>query len=115
MKRRALLTLCGRSLNRGGMVGALLQGAWPVRDQEPSGRTILDRVERLLWGRTVQGDYEMTITRPRWQRTLDLQVWMERPGRSFVRIRVLAGRTSVWASADSSGTAEKSGPQGTGV
>ncbi|HUG24490.1 outer membrane lipoprotein-sorting protein [Piscinibacter sp.] len=54
--------------------------------QEPSGRDILDRVERLLWGTTVQGEYEMTITTPRWQRSLALRVWMDRPRRSFVRI-----------------------------
>ncbi len=50
------------------------------------GREILDKVEKLLWGNTVQGDYEMTITTPRWQRTLRLKVWMDRPKRSFVRI-----------------------------
>jgi outer membrane lipoprotein-sorting protein len=54
--------------------------------QEPSGREIVDRVEQLLWGRTVQGDYEMTISTARWQRTLGLKVWIERPKRSFVRI-----------------------------
>jgi outer membrane lipoprotein-sorting protein len=54
--------------------------------QEPNGRDILDRVERLLWGTTVQGEYQMTITTPRWQRSLDLRVWMDRPRRSFVRI-----------------------------
>ena len=53
--------------------------------EEPSGREILDRVERLLWGTTLQGDYEMTITPPRWQRSLGLRVWMDRPKRSFVR------------------------------
>jgi outer membrane lipoprotein-sorting protein len=58
----------------------------PVRAVEPDGREILDRVEKLLWGNTVQGDYEMTITTPRWQRTLGLKVWMDRPKRSFVRI-----------------------------
>ena len=57
-----------------------------VPAQEPNGRDILDRVERLLWGSSVQGEYEMTITTPRWQRTLGLRVWMERPRRSFVRI-----------------------------
>lgn len=62
----------------------LLSGA--VAAQEPSGREILDRVERLLWGNTVQGDYEMTISTARWQRTLGLKVWIERPKRSFVRI-----------------------------
>ena len=54
--------------------------------QEPPTREILDRVETLLWGKTVQGEYEMTITTPRWQRTLALRAWMERPRRSFIRI-----------------------------
>lgn len=53
---------------------------------EPSGADILDRVERLLWGRTLQGEFDMTIETPRWQRTLALRVWMDRPQRSFVRI-----------------------------
>jgi outer membrane lipoprotein-sorting protein len=74
MKRRAVLLL-----------GAAALGP-AAHAQEPTGRDILDRVERLLWGRTVQGEYEMTITTPRWQRTLALRVWMERPRRSFVRI-----------------------------
>jgi outer membrane lipoprotein-sorting protein len=52
----------------------------------PSGREILERVEKLLWGKTVQGDYEMTVSTPRWQRTLGLKAWIERPRRSFVRI-----------------------------
>jgi outer membrane lipoprotein-sorting protein len=54
--------------------------------QEPTGRELLEHVEQLLWGKTLQGGYEMTITTPRWQRTLGLRVWMERPKRSFVRV-----------------------------
>ncbi|MHB1250436.1 MAG: outer membrane lipoprotein-sorting protein, partial [Polaromonas sp.] len=34
----------------------------------------------------LQADYEMTIKTSRWQRTLGLRVWIDRPGRSFVRI-----------------------------
>lgn len=61
----------------------VLSSSWA---QSSEGRDILDKVEKLLWGDTVQGDYEMTITTPRWQRTLGLKVWMQRPKRSFVRI-----------------------------
>ncbi len=64
----------------------LMLMSWAAAAQEPGGREILDRVERLLWGDTVQGDYEMTISTARWQRTLGLRVWIERPRRSFVRI-----------------------------
>ena len=66
------------------MVVVALAGA--AGAQEPAAREILDRVETLLWGKTVQGEYEMTITTPRWQRTLALRAWMERPKRSFIRI-----------------------------
>jgi len=54
--------------------------------QEPSARELVDRVDTLLWGRTLQGEFEMTIATPRWQRTLALRAWMERPKRSFIRI-----------------------------
>lgn len=64
----------------------LLILAGPAVGQEPTPREIVDRVETLLWGKTVQGDYEMTITTPRWQRTLELRAWMDRPKRSFIRI-----------------------------
>lgn len=57
-----------------------------IRAQPLEGREILDKVEKLLWGSTVQGEYEMTIATPRWQRTLGLRLWMDRPRRSFVRI-----------------------------
>jgi outer membrane lipoprotein-sorting protein len=47
---------------------------------------VLERVENLLWARTLQGRYEMSIVTPRWQRTLALRVWMDRPRRTFIRI-----------------------------
>jgi outer membrane lipoprotein-sorting protein len=60
--------------------------AEPTQAQELSGRDILDRVENLLWGKTMRGEFEMSIATPRWQRTLGLRVWMDRPRRSFIRI-----------------------------
>lgn len=58
--------------------------------QEPGGRELVERVDTLLWGKTLQGEFEMTIATPRWQRTLALGAWMERPTRSFIRIRAPA-------------------------
>jgi outer membrane lipoprotein-sorting protein len=60
--------------------------AVPARAQQPSGRELVERVERLLWASTMQGEFEMSVVTPRWRRTLSLRVWMERPTRSFVRI-----------------------------
>lgn len=65
---------------------ALAQMSPLARAQEPSGRELVDRIDTLLWGKTLQGEFEMTITTPRWQRTLALRAWMERPTRSFIRI-----------------------------
>jgi outer membrane lipoprotein-sorting protein len=73
-------------LRRQVLVGLLLMAACVARAEEPSGREILDRVENLLWAKTLQGRYEMSIVTPRWQRTLSLRVWMDRPRRSFIRI-----------------------------
>lgn len=76
-----------RSMLHGLLAAAASAGALPrAWGQSSEGRDILDKVEKLLWGSTVQGDYEMTIATPRWQRTLVLKVWMDRPKRSFVRI-----------------------------
>ncbi|RZI40090.1 outer membrane lipoprotein-sorting protein [Herbaspirillum sp. HC18] len=63
--------------------------------QTYSGAEILDRVERLLWGKTLQGEFDMTIQTPRWQRMLALRVWMDRPTRSFVRILSPAKETGI--------------------
>lgn len=57
-----------------------------VLAQDPEGRAILERVEGLLWGRTVQGKYQMSVTTPGWQRTLELAIWMDRPDKSMIRI-----------------------------
>lgn len=47
---------------------------------------VVERAERLMWGTTMQADLEMAITTPRWERTLTLKVWIERPRRALVRI-----------------------------
>ena len=54
--------------------------------EEVDARDAVDRVEKLLWGRTMQGEIEMAITTPRWQRTLLLKIWMNRPSKTFVRV-----------------------------
>lgn len=53
---------------------------------QPSGRDIVEKVEALLWANTMQGQFQMRIVTPRWERTLSLRVWMDRPRRSFVRV-----------------------------
>lgn len=54
--------------------------------QDLDGREIVDRSEKLLWGKTFQGELEMSVATPRWQRTLALRTWIERPRQSFIRI-----------------------------
>ena len=54
--------------------------------QGPTAQEIIDRAETVLWGRTLQSRLTMTVTTPRWTRTLELVAWIERPRRSFIRI-----------------------------
>jgi outer membrane lipoprotein-sorting protein len=77
-------SVCRSVLLAGLIVSQLTSASAPA--QELSGREILDRVEKLLWGKTMQGEFEMTIATPRWQRTLSLRAWLDRPKRSFIRI-----------------------------
>ena len=57
-----------------------------ARVQEPTAHDVVDRAEKALWGNTVQSQLTMTVKTPRWERTLELQAWMDRPRRSFIRI-----------------------------
>jgi hypothetical protein len=69
------------------MGATLLAVALPVAGAaEPSGRELVEHVERLLWGRTNQGLSEMTVITPSWQRTMQLRFWMDRPERTLIRI-----------------------------
>lgn len=69
------------------MLGVLpLTIASHASPQELNARDVVDREEKAFWGKTVQAQLTMTVTTPRWSRTLELQSWMERPRRSFIRI-----------------------------
>ena len=79
----------GRRLTRWPAVTAfvfVLRLPFVLAAQEISGRDVVDRAEKALWGKTVQAQLTMTVTTPRWQRTLELQSSMDRPRRSFIRI-----------------------------
>lgn len=67
------------------VAGALLAGA-SAHGAEPTGHELVEHVERLLWGKTNQGVSEMTVTTPRWTRTLQLRYWMDRPRYTLIRI-----------------------------
>jgi len=69
------------------LAGLLVTGA-PALAAEPTGHELVEHVERLLWGKTNHGLSEMTVTTPRWERTLKMRFWMDRP--RFTLIRILA-------------------------
>lgn len=82
LKLQTLRTVwCGPAL-----LALVLQSPRGAQTQQPTGHEIVERVESLLWGKTLQAEMEMTVTTSRWRRTLSLQTWIERPRRSFVRI-----------------------------
>ena len=80
---RRLRRTCGSGLATLGLASAVVSSG---RAQEPSARDIVNRAETALWGTTLQSDLTMTVTTPRWERTLALRAWIERPRRSFIRI-----------------------------
>ena len=63
--------------------------------QEPTARDVIDRAETALWGKTLQSQLTMTVTTPRWTRTLELAAWIERPRRSFIRISAPAKEAGI--------------------
>jgi len=75
MRRARFLTAAGCAL-----LGVVAHGA------EPTGRDLVEHVERLLWGKTNYGVSEMTVTTPSWTRTLKMRFWMDRPRYTLIRI-----------------------------
>ena len=69
----------------GGLATAVVLGT-PLAAQQPTAREVVDRAEEALWGTTLQARLTMTVKTPRWQRALELQAWIDRPRRSFIRI-----------------------------
>lgn len=92
------MAICSGAYRSMTFVALSLVAAFPfalAQAEEQSGGEILDKVEKLLWGKTIQGNYEMTIKTPRWQRTLALRLWMDRPTRSFVRVTAPAKEAGI--------------------
>jgi len=52
----------------------------------PAGREIIDRMDRLMRGKSTVGLYEMEITTPSWSRTLRLRAWEKDREKTFIRI-----------------------------
>lgn len=69
-----------------GVAACALHIAGAQAASEPTGQELVAHIEQVLWGRTNEGLAEMTVITPRWQRTLQLRFWMERPERTFIRI-----------------------------
>lgn len=65
---------------------ALLPAPLLAQAVRPGGRDIVEKLESLLWAKTMRGEFDMRIVTPRWERTLSLRIWMDRPKRSFVRV-----------------------------
>jgi hypothetical protein len=63
----------------------LLAMSLPARSA-PTAAELMEQFDRLLWGRTLQGQFEMVITTPSWSRSLSMELWSQRPARSFVRV-----------------------------
>ncbi len=61
------------------MVSLSLQAA-------PSGTDLIVGMEKLMWSKTTHGRFTMSIKTQYWHRQLDLEAWLDRPEKTFVRI-----------------------------
>jgi outer membrane lipoprotein-sorting protein len=52
----------------------------------PAPTELVNKAETLLWGSTLHADFDMTIKTESWERKLGLKVWMDRPGKSLIRV-----------------------------
>lgn len=52
----------------------------------PKPDELVNKAETLLWGTTLHADFDMTIRAESWERKLGLRVWMDRPGKSLIRV-----------------------------
>ncbi len=90
ISKRLQPRICWRLVCSASMTGVFLMiPLYPgilSANEDKTGKEIVAAVENRLWGSTVTGKYEMTITTPYWKRTLKLHMWMRRPDKSFVRI-----------------------------
>ncbi|MFQ5605951.1 MAG: outer membrane lipoprotein-sorting protein [bacterium] len=51
---------------------------------QESAKTIVEKADQLLRGKTQSGVYSMTIIRPQWQRTMKFKFWSEGTDKSFI-------------------------------
>ena len=76
----------GTGLGAGALLLLWLAAAAPGWGAELTGTEIVRRAERILRGESNRGTYEMTVTTPRWERTLKLKVWQKGLEKTFIRI-----------------------------
>ena len=82
---------------------ALLAGG--VLEAEPNGLEIARKCDFALRGKTQVGKATMTVRRPEWERTLEMDFWMVNPDKTFILITAPAKeagsgtlriRTNMW-------------------
>lgn len=71
---------------------ALFLIAWmtavPARAEtaQPNAGQLISGMEKLMWGKTYHGRFTMRIETEYWSRELALEVWMDRPKKTLIRI-----------------------------
>ncbi|MCA9771321.1 MAG: outer membrane lipoprotein-sorting protein [Myxococcales bacterium] len=81
-----------------GLFVALAAAPSPAADdkpEDPEARAIVDRMDRRTRGESNRGHASMTITRPSWTRTLEMDYWARGLDLTFVRITAPAKERGV--------------------
>ena len=52
----------------------------------PTAKDLINGMENLMWGKATHGIFSMSIKTQYWERQLELEAWLDRPKKTFVRI-----------------------------
>mgnify|MGYP001180403622 CR=1 FL=1 len=52
----------------------------------PAADELISGMENLMWGKTSHTNFSMTIKTQYWERTLELEAWLDRPEKTLIRI-----------------------------
>ena len=68
-----------------GIVASLVAPG-PLAGEQPDALSLARKCDRALKGKTQQGEASMTVRRPEWERTLDMEFWSVNPDKTFILI-----------------------------
>ena len=79
------------------LLGFLILSGWAqaANSDTPDAQALIRGMEDLIWSDTLHASVSMAIRTAYWSRTLELEVWMDRPDATLIRIHAPAKEAGV--------------------